>query len=57
MTRTIRANLNLTLDGRYHGAGGPADLSPIVPYAVTDVARDRPGQRPGVHELLAAGRG
>jgi dihydrofolate reductase len=40
MTRTIRANLNLTLDGRYHGAGGPADLSPIVPYAVTDVARD-----------------
>jgi dihydrofolate reductase len=40
MSRTIRANLNLTLDGRYHGAGGPADLSPIVPYAVTDVARD-----------------
>ncbi|HEY3774822.1 MAG TPA: dihydrofolate reductase family protein [Solirubrobacteraceae bacterium] len=40
MTRMIRANLSLTLDGRYHGAGGPADLSAIVPYAVTDVARD-----------------
>ncbi|HTU29358.1 MAG TPA: dihydrofolate reductase family protein [Solirubrobacteraceae bacterium] len=38
--RSLRANLSLTLDGRYHGAGGPADLSPIVPYAVTDVARD-----------------
>lgn len=40
MTRMIRANLSLTLDGRYHGAGGAADLSPIVPYAVTEVARD-----------------
>ena len=40
MTRTIRANLSLTLDGRYHGAGGPADLSAIVPYAATEVARD-----------------
>jgi dihydrofolate reductase len=40
MSRTVRANLSLTLDGRYHGPGGPADLSPIVPYAVTDVGRD-----------------
>lgn len=38
--RVVRANLNLTLDGRYNGPGGAADLSAIVPYAVTDVARD-----------------
>jgi dihydrofolate reductase len=38
--RTVRVNLSLTLDGRYYGPAGPADLSAIVPYAVTDVARD-----------------
>jgi dihydrofolate reductase len=38
--RAVTANLNLTLDGRYNGPGGPADLSAIVPYAVTEVARD-----------------
>lgn len=38
--RKLTANLGLTLDGRYHGPGGPGDLSAIVPYAVTDVARD-----------------
>ncbi|MFI9007922.1 dihydrofolate reductase family protein [Actinosynnema sp. NPDC053489] len=38
--RRVAANLSLTLDGRYHGAGGPGDLGAIVPYAVTDVARD-----------------
>jgi dihydrofolate reductase len=38
--RVVRANLSLTLDGRYHGPGGPADLSSIVPYAVTEVGRD-----------------
>jgi dihydrofolate reductase len=40
MTRKVRANISLTLDGRYNGPGGPGDLSPIVPYAVTDVARN-----------------
>lgn len=40
MTRTVTANLSLTLDGRYNGPGGPADLSAIVPYATTDVARN-----------------
>ena len=40
MTRTVRANISLTLDGRYNGPGGPGDLGAIVPYAVTDVARD-----------------
>ncbi|MGW0180871.1 dihydrofolate reductase family protein [Nocardia sp. NPDC003345] len=38
--RTVRANISLTLDGRYSGPGGPTDLGAIVPYAVTDVARD-----------------
>jgi hypothetical protein len=38
-TRTVTANISLTLDGRFNGAGGPADLSAIVPYATTEVAR------------------
>ncbi|OPG05533.1 riboflavin biosynthesis protein RibD [Streptomyces sp. GKU 895] len=38
--RRITANINLTLDGRYNGPGGPGDLGAIVPYAVTDVARN-----------------
>jgi dihydrofolate reductase len=38
--RSVRANMSLTLDGRYNGPGGPGDLSAIVPYAVTEVARD-----------------
>ncbi|MEV6412705.1 dihydrofolate reductase family protein [Kribbella sp. NPDC051718] len=40
MTRLVTANLNLSLDGRYNGPGGPGDLSAIIPYAMTDVARD-----------------
>ncbi|NNH68483.1 riboflavin biosynthesis protein RibD [Nocardia uniformis] len=38
--RKVTANISLTLDGRYNGPGGPSDLSAIVPYATTDVARD-----------------
>ncbi|MFD0200471.1 MULTISPECIES: dihydrofolate reductase family protein [Saccharothrix] len=38
--RKVTANFALTLDGRYHGPAGPHDLAAIVPYAVTDVARD-----------------
>ena len=38
--RTVRANMSLTLDGRYNGPGGPGDLAAIVPYATTDVARN-----------------
>ncbi len=38
--RRVVANLALTLDGSYHGAGGPDDFALIAPYAVTDVARD-----------------
>ncbi|MCE6996454.1 dihydrofolate reductase family protein [Saccharothrix sp. S26] len=37
--RKVTANISLTLDGRYHGPGGPGDLGAIVPYAVTEVAR------------------
>ncbi|SFW76003.1 dihydrofolate reductase family protein [Amycolatopsis australiensis] len=37
--RAVTANLSLTLDGRYHGPGGPADMGAIVSYATTDVAR------------------
>lgn len=37
--RLVRANLSLTLDGRYHGPGGPADLGAIVPYMTSEVAR------------------
>ncbi|UMG92079.1 dihydrofolate reductase family protein [Nocardioides sp. TF02-7] len=39
-SRRVVANLALTLDGSFHGAGGPDDLAPIVRYAVTDVARN-----------------
>jgi dihydrofolate reductase len=38
--RMVTANLSLTLDGRYHGPGGPGDLGAIVPYATTEVARE-----------------
>jgi dihydrofolate reductase len=38
--RKVRANISLSLDGRFNGPGGPNDLGAIVPYAVTDVARD-----------------
>lgn len=38
--RRVTANMSLTLDGRYNGPGGAADLGHIVPYAVTDLARD-----------------
>ncbi|WP_410673294.1 dihydrofolate reductase family protein [Amycolatopsis sp. cmx-4-68] len=38
-TRRVTANLSLTLDGRYSGPGGAADLGAILPYATTEVAR------------------
>jgi dihydrofolate reductase len=39
--RRVTANISLTLDGRYHGPAGPGDLGAIVPYAITDVARNQ----------------
>jgi dihydrofolate reductase len=38
--RKVTANLSLTIDGRYNGPGGPGDLGAIVPYAMTEVARN-----------------
>jgi dihydrofolate reductase len=37
--RKVTANLSLTLDGRYHGPVGPADMGAILPYVTTEVAR------------------
>ncbi len=39
-TRTVVANISLSLDGRTNGAGGDYDMSWIVPHAVTNGARD-----------------
>ncbi|OQR65664.1 riboflavin biosynthesis protein RibD [Streptomyces maremycinicus] len=39
--RKVTANLAISLDGRYHGAGGPADFATFATYATTDVARDQ----------------
>ncbi|WP_131740870.1 dihydrofolate reductase family protein [Actinomadura roseirufa] len=38
--RKVTANLSLSLDGRYHGPGGPADFGAFVPYVTSEVARD-----------------
>lgn len=38
--RKVTANISITLDGRYNGPGGPGDLSAIIPYAATEVARN-----------------
>jgi dihydrofolate reductase len=45
--RLVRANISLTLDGRYHGPGGPMDLGPIVPFMTGEVAR---GQLARIHD-------
>ncbi|MEV5718601.1 dihydrofolate reductase family protein [Amycolatopsis mediterranei] len=37
--RRVTANLSLTLDGRYHGPAGAADMGAILPYATTEAAR------------------
>ncbi|MFB9688889.1 dihydrofolate reductase family protein [Amycolatopsis plumensis] len=42
--RRVTANLSLTLDGRYHGPAGPADMAAILPYATTEVARRHLGR-------------
>jgi dihydrofolate reductase len=38
--RRVVANISLTLDGYYHGPGGPGDLSAIIPYATSEVSRN-----------------
>jgi len=37
--RRVTANLSLSLDGRYHGPGGPSDFSMFAPYVTSEVAR------------------
>ncbi|WP_447034630.1 dihydrofolate reductase family protein [Streptomyces sp. DSM 118878] len=37
--RRVSANLSLSLDGRYHGPGGPGDFSMFAPYVISEVAR------------------
>jgi dihydrofolate reductase len=39
--RTVVTNIALSLDGRYAAPDNPVDMSWVVPYAVTDVARDQ----------------
>jgi dihydrofolate reductase len=39
-TRTVTANITLSLDGRVNGAGGDYDMSWIVPHAITEGARE-----------------
>jgi dihydrofolate reductase len=38
--RRVVANIALSLDGRYAAPDNPIDMSWVVPYATTDVARD-----------------
>jgi dihydrofolate reductase len=38
--RRVVANIALSLDGRYAAPDDPVDMSWVVPYATTDVARD-----------------
>jgi dihydrofolate reductase len=38
--RRVVTNIALSLDGRYAAPDNPVDMSWVVPYAVTDVARD-----------------
>lgn len=39
-SRTVIANISLSLDGRVTGPGGDYDMGWIVPHAITNVARD-----------------
>jgi len=39
-SRTVIANISLSLDGRVTGPGGEYDMGWIVPHAITDGARD-----------------
>jgi dihydrofolate reductase len=38
--RRVVTNMSLSLDGRYAKADDPQDMSWVMPYAITDVARD-----------------
>lgn len=38
--RRVVANIALSMDGYYQGPGGAADMGWLMPYAVSDIARD-----------------
>ncbi|WP_433475908.1 dihydrofolate reductase family protein [Spirillospora sp. CA-142024] len=38
--RRVVTNMSLSLDGHYAGPDDPQDMSWVMPYAITDVARD-----------------
>ncbi|GAA4375440.1 dihydrofolate reductase family protein [Agromyces bauzanensis] len=38
--RRVVVNTNVSIDGYYHGPGGPQDMGFVMPYAITDAARD-----------------
>lgn len=38
--RRVVVNIGLSIDGYYHGPGGPQDMGFVMPHAITDVARD-----------------
>ena len=37
--RRVVTNMNLSLDGHYAAPDNPVDMSWVMPYAITDVAR------------------
>ncbi|GAA2904644.1 dihydrofolate reductase family protein [Streptomyces mexicanus] len=39
-SRRVVTNMSLSLDGHYAKPGNPLDMSWVMPYAVTDIARD-----------------
>jgi dihydrofolate reductase len=39
-SRTVVANITISLDGRIHGPAGEHDMGWVAPHALTDVARD-----------------
>ncbi len=38
--RRVVANIAVSMDGYYQGPNGPADMGWLMPYAISDVARD-----------------
>ncbi|TDC50980.1 dihydrofolate reductase [Jiangella ureilytica] len=55
-TRKVVANLSLSLDGRYYGPGGEADMSWVGPHAMTDAAREHMSRQTSTATTLLLGR-
>ncbi|GII60950.1 riboflavin biosynthesis protein RibD [Sphaerisporangium krabiense] len=54
--RKVVANISLSLDGRVSGPGGEADMSWIVPHALTDASRDHMVRVTGAATTVLLGR-